>query len=78
MCDTSCNNKACGNNDCTGDQVKAACVPEHDISGIDYTSAPADSSGSVKVDLQLNLDPSRLQLEEELNEYFLLQVAWWG
>ena len=68
VCDSTCNNIACGYNDCSQTQIQVACLADLQASTTDYTTPPlayvdrvARQANLVPVELLLNLQPSREQ-----------------
>ena len=79
LCDAACNNVACGydGGDCTTSQIQTTCEKAVEEMGVDYQPPPLCVSGGasggcsgtkVPLDLQLQLEQLRLQLNSELNE----------
>ena len=86
ICDSSCNNLVCDHNDCSAKQITEKCVYDQDQTGIAFTSPPESPYAVQKavvesdtgygydlvpINLQLDLSPSRLEIDMTINEMVL-------
>ena len=86
-CEPGCNILECDYNECTNSQIIDRCVPREELARIDYSTSPVNAQvttesfaetsrygGLAPVNLQLNLEPARMSIDDQVNEVVLFQV----
>ena len=74
VCDTQCNNRQCGHNDCTPKQVIDKCWTEQQLWREDLTTPPNGLGTPTPVAALVKLDQVSLAIDEDLNEV----IATWN